>query len=379
MDAPPPRRRRAPTNASANEASRQQPRVPSKPDAIQSGARKRSLAAQLLEPVESNGLLWFRRAFALAMVHDAIVMHSRSELRDFFDAPGRLHFSYPWPLPSVRPIVGMAHLPWLLGVSACTFGSGAAPRLGLACFTVVYAYLQLADAARYVNHYYLYTALGLLLTLAAIDGDGARLTRRLYLLLLRAQFSIVYLFGGLAKCNAEFVLRREPLRGFVRDAVDGAGRLAALRGWLDAEPFIAAAAVFAIAFDLVAGLAFWRRAWRTTAMVAAAAFHGTNALLFTTIGSFPFVAFAASALFTEESSVFTPAAPAAARRTGKPSAAASSGGVGKWRRGATLGFGCLWVSMQALLPLRHHLMSDDVSWTRLGNDFAWRMMADTSE
>ena len=36
----------------------------------------------------------------------------------------------------------------------------------------------------------------------------------------------------------------------------------------------------------------------------------------------------------------------------------------------------VWCAVQILLPLRHHLLSDDVAWTKLGNEFAWRMMAD---
>ena len=36
---------------------------------------------------------------------------------------------------------------------------------------------------------------------------------------LRAQFSLVYAYGGLAKCSSEFVVRGEPLRTYVLAAL----------------------------------------------------------------------------------------------------------------------------------------------------------------
>ena len=44
-----------------------------------------------------------------------------------------------------------------------------------------------------------------------------------------------------------------------------------------------------------------------------------------------------------------------------------------------LGLASAWLLAQALLPLRHHLHSSDVSWTKLGNEFCWRLMADTTD
>ena len=48
------------------------------------------VAAYLLQPTSSVGLIWFRRAFALAILFDSLHMIWRDELGDFFE----IHFGY---------------------------------------------------------------------------------------------------------------------------------------------------------------------------------------------------------------------------------------------------------------------------------------------
>jgi hypothetical protein len=44
-----------------------------------------------------------------------------------------------------------------------------------------------------------------------------------------------------------------------------------------------------------------------------------------------------------------------------------------------LAFMLIWVSVQLLLPLRHHLIEGDVNWTEEGHRMSWRMMLRTKQ
>lgn len=326
----------------------------------------RDFAPDMLCLVQSAGLRWFRRALALAITHDAVQMAWRREMRDFFGEPGRLNFVYP-AAPWARPLSGevMEQVPLILGASAVA--AAFFPRYGWLACTCVQLFLFLCEAARYVNHYYLYLMLSALLAVVSLDTPNAYPAdcRRWHLLLLRLQISIVYFFGGLVKLNAEFLVRGEPLRSYMHAAAR-AHALGPLSELLGSAGMVMPCALFATAFDLGAGFTLWHPKLRVPTAIASLAFHFCNHLVFPTIGSFPFVSLAATALFLPPS----PAPLAVAR----PKAVA--GGL---RRVATIAFGACWVGGNIMAPLRHHFLSDDVSWTKLGNDFAWRMMSDTTD
>ena len=297
-------RARAPTAAPTAAATAATVSPSSSSSSAAHAAPQRPLASYLLQPVRAIGLCWFRRAFALAIVYDSVRLAQRGELEDYFAPAGRMHFTYGWPLPT-PPRLATEHIvrfPWIICLSAAGFGAGILPRLCLATFIVAYWWLFLSDAVRYVNHYYLYALHGILLLVAARRGSDGAACRRVDLLALRAQWTIVYFYAGLAKCNAEFVLRGEPLRTYFAMAVaEGRPLRPLLHGLLDTELSVAFGVAFAIVFDLLAGFALWRPRWVWPVTAVAATFHLANSLvIFNTIGSFPYVSLAASLLFMRE-------------------------------------------------------------------------------
>ena len=219
--------------------------------------------------LSSKQLFWFRAAFACGVVSDSISMISSGEMMDFFGHPKRVNFTYRL-APFVSPLSGrfMSMLPAVTAASAILFGSGMAPRTGLSVFCMSSLYLFLCDAARFVNHHYLYIIFGFLLLLAESDTDGdpypsrawspASKARRWHLWLLRFQCSVMYLYGALTKCTTDYVWRREPLRSFVAGALADGGRLHGMRmEFLLDETALATGAAFALMFDLVAAGALW--------------------------------------------------------------------------------------------------------------------------
>ena len=127
--------------------------------------------------------------------------------------------------------------------------------------------------------------------------------------LLRAQVGIIYIYGGVAKLNGDW-LRGEPMRTWLRHRVDDPS----LASLVAEEWVVGLFSYGGLLFDLlVVPLLLWRRT-RALAFVAALGFHLTNAALFQ-IGIFPWLMIAATTVF------FTPDWPrrVLARWSGLPS------------------------------------------------------------
>lgn len=110
-------------------------------------------------------------AFSILMTYDCVAMARRGEMDDYFGDPTRMHARFGWPLPRAQPLDAaiMHWLPHLLGACAACFGFGPplVRAISLLAWSVGWGYLFLCDAARYVNHHYLFLLVGLLLFLVA--------------------------------------------------------------------------------------------------------------------------------------------------------------------------------------------------------------------
>ena len=354
---------------------------PKPPPATTAPAPAIATSHDFCAPLQHRGLRWFRRAFCLLLLHDAYVVVSRGEMADFFGEPNRINFVYdvaPW----VRPLdaAAMERLPHVIGAAVVLVGTGIAPCCGLLVAMVAQAYLFAVEAARYVNHLYLYVLLSTLLLLAAADTPRGSDCRWWHLRLLRLQMCVVYFYGGVAKCNHTWLVEGEPLRAFLAMAVEPGRPLRPLHGVLDSEAGVVCGAAIAALYDLAAPLALWfgpDRA-RLAAFTLGLLFHGGNSLMFPTIHSFPFVCTAAYALFLQPDHDVS-ATKAAAAAAAAAASRASSAPAPAWRVAVSTGMAACWAGVQLLLPLRYHMQSDDVAWSKLGDTFSWRMMADVTD
>ncbi len=139
------------------------------------------------------------------------------------------------------------------------------------------------DQQLYSNHLYLMLLLtGLLLlasaggaiSLDARGGRGAATAPGWATWLLQVQVSVVYLFAGLSKLNANY------LSGSVIAAsLRTAGPLAIPAGWRSQQPMMALA-VLSICLELLVAAGLWSRRWRAAALVGGLSLHvGVSAWL----------------------------------------------------------------------------------------------------
>jgi hypothetical protein len=359
-----------------------------------------SLLERLFEPVDNASLVAFRVAFGGLLFWEILRYFSYGWVRDYWIEP-TFFFTFQgfdWVTP--WPGAGMYLHFMALGSLALCVASGFLYRVTAALFTVGFAYVFLLDKANYLNHFYLIVILSFLLVLVpahrrfSLDvflRPGLRSTTapRWALWLLRTQLGIVYVFGGVAKLNVDWLAGR-PMDEWLAQKSG-----APIVGSLLDEPW--SGVVFSyggLLLDLlVVPALLWRRT-RPYAFVAAVGFHLANSQLFS-IGVFPWFMIAATTLFLDPDwpvrafAALRRRLPASLGRHAHTNAgpAAASGPPAVDAEGRTrparasrpalrrLGVAALGVflALQVLVPFRHLLYPGNVHWTEEGHRFSWHM------
>jgi vitamin K-dependent gamma-carboxylase len=342
---------------------------------------RRWLSTRLARPEDAAGLVFFRFALGVLMAIEAGRYLGSGWIRAYyFDVAYRFKYmGFEWvePLPYPAMIVLFA----LLTVAGLAMAVGIFYRAATLVLLVGHLYVFLLSATHYLNHIYLLLLLLLLMLFVPADR-AASIDSRLRpsrarrevpswaRALLAGQVSLVYVFGGIAKLNPDWVAGR-PIRQWLVLAL----REAPWRAEIITAPWFAEVIVWGgIAFDLcIVPLLVWRRT-RALAVLASFGFHLTNAYLFN-IGVFPWAMLIATTLFFD---------PSWARRIPKVGPRLSA----EIDRGQALPRAAseprllerpvawamtVWFAVQLFLPLRHHLYPGDVAWTEEGHYFSWRM------
>lgn len=329
-------------------------------------AGQRALA-RARQPVDGASLAAFRMAFGALMLV-ALARHLANGWVTTFYVEPRVFFPYPgleWIVP--LPAAGMYALYAGLAVGAAAIAVGWRTRGAAALFGLGFTYVHLIDRATYLNHYYLVSLVSALLVVVpaaatwSLDArrHGATAVPAWAVWLLRAQLAVVYVFGAVAKCNPDWLLRAEPLRVWLSANAE----LPLLGPWLD-QPWVAYAFSYAgLLFDAsIAPLLLWRR---TTALAYAGvlAFHVLTAILFP-IGMFPWLMVALTPVF------FAPDWPRRLLR--RVPAAAPGASLPGWRPAPWLA--AAWILVQVAVPLRHLVYAGDLYWHEVGFRWSWQIM-----
>ncbi len=336
-----------------------------------------TVRARAEAPVDAASLAVFRVGFGLIVAVAALRFLANGWVDLLLDADG-FHFTYPgfaWVRPFPQPWLHL-HFVALAGLGLM-IAAGLFYRAAVVLFFVAFTYVELIDQTTYLNHYYLVSLLAALLAfmplgrIAALDArrrPGTRIAAvPAYLLwVMRAQVAVVYVYAGVAKLNADWLLRAQPLRIWLQARAD----VPVVGAYLD-QPAVAFAMSWAGAlFDLgVVPLLLWART-RRAAFVAVVAFHAATALLFR-IGIFPWLMTLCATLF------FAPDWP---RRwwpwrrmfAGETTAVARPRAVFGTR--ALPALLAVHTAVQIALPLRQHFLPGESAWTQRGFNFAWNVM-----
>jgi vitamin K-dependent gamma-carboxylase len=337
-------------------------------------------------PVDVASLVAFRILFGLMMAAGMIRFLAYGWVNQFYVQP-KYYFSYPgfaWIHPWPDPWMHVHFV--LLAVLALGIAFGFFYRICATLFFLGFTYVELIDQTNYLNHYYLISLLsGLMIFLPAHRAWSVDAWRKPELRvdavpawtlnLLRFQIGIVYLFAGLAKINADWLLRAEPLRIWLAARSD-----IPLLGPMLGQLWVAyLASWFGAVFDLSIVFLLLSGRTRRIAYAFVIVFHVMTWLLFN-IGMFPWVMLVAATVF------FRPDWPRAfLLRAGKWVAVClphKFGNIqhpmnrpvraGRIQPALLVALG-IYVAIQLALPLRSFFY-ETPGWSYAGFNCAWRVM-----
>jgi hypothetical protein len=177
----------------------------------------------LFQPVDALPLGIFRFLFGFLLCIEFLVL-SRGTFPHYYIEPV-VHFTYPF-----FDLLGLKPLPktflwfifYLLQISTVGIMLGLLTRICFIIFTSAFGYFLFMESAPYTNHYYLIFLLSFLMccghsgSIFSVDSLINKHTRREQveyweLFVLRFQICVVFLFAGLAKLNADWLIYAAPL------------------------------------------------------------------------------------------------------------------------------------------------------------------------
>ncbi len=332
---------------------------------------KTSLLNQLNKAVDSSLLAYFRIAFGITMIVEMTRYLSFGWVRKYWITPD---FNFTFELfgfLKALPGDGMIYLFVAMGVAAFFVAIGFMYRLSILFFFLGFSYVFLLDKSYYLNHFYMVVLVsGILVCLPAnrkysvdallfpnIQSDWVP---NWTVWLLRFQIGVVYLFGGIAKLNSDW-LQGEPMRKWLAVRTD----FPLIGQWFTEEWMVKVFTFGGLFLDLLAWPLLVFKRTRIFAFVIIVCFHLTNAQLFS-IGIFPWMMIFITAIFFDEKYFNLSYWKKEATYIQPPDKPFK---VPTWTY-ALLG---VYVLFQVLFPFRHHLYPGNVNWTEEGHRFAWHM------
>ena len=350
----------------------------------------------MFRPVDAAGLVAFRVMFGLLMAWDTSRYVMYGWVHDHFVEPPILlkylgfHWVEPLPESMMYAVFGV------MIASGLTISLGWFYRFSCALFCLGHTYAFLLAASYYLNHGYLVSVWAFLMIFvpahraASVDamrdpGLHTRTVHAWYRWLLLGTIAIVYMFGAIAKMNADWI-QGVPVRQWMDHS---ASEVAYGQAFLRSETFTWMVVWGGMFFDLLAPFGLlWRRT-RIPVAIVSTGFHLTNAYMFN-IGVFPWFMIAATTLFFEPDwprrlplkigkqfgdAIDHLASPGLGLRRHEERESAPEGPpeVDEREKNVTTGLVSGFLLLMCLIPLRHHLYPGTVAWTEEGHYFAWRM------
>lgn len=315
-------------------------------------------------------LAWFRIVFGALMVAEAWGAIATGWVGATFVEP-RVTFPMAG-LEGLRVLSG----PWMfayfaaMGCAALGVAAGWRYRASAAVLALMWTLVYLAQKTHYNNHYYLAALVAWWMAALpahrarSLDVRAGRVERATHVdrwvgRLFRVQLLIVFTYAALAKLYPGW------LNGdYLRTNLGTKGDRWPIGGLLVEDWFQTFVRDSAIAFDaLVVPALLWRRT-RAAAALGLVAFNLFNSLVFR-IGIFPYMVLGWTVFFFDDRF----AGAAAGGEAPERATVARPRGL----RPAVIAF----LALQLVLPLRHHLIPGDVTWTEDGHRLSWRMMLRT--
>jgi hypothetical protein len=314
--------------------------------------------------------LGFFRLFAFGLIAAEIIQYSNRGYPEAYLIASRVRF--PYELIPINVAFTQGSLNMLLGIvilSAVLCSIGLYFRVFRWVFLLSFGFYFFQDKMLWNNHWYLFLLLGIsslffdMSTAYSVSRvlkpvNKFETVPRLVYQALALQVGSAYLFGGIAKLNADWLFHFEPVHMFLQQRSNYF-----ILGSIFSSN--AAPMIFAIGgalYDLCIVFVLLNRRTFKFGIAATVVFNITNALIFD-IGMFPFFMLASNLLFIGATTVKH------SLTSNEPPSILTNR-----THGALFS---VFLLFQLIFPLRQFLYQGNPSWIGRAERFSWRMMIQT--
>ena len=183
-------------------------------------------------PLSILPLAVFRIGFGVLMFASTVRFIARGWVSEFYLEP-QFHFTYlgfGWVRP--LPDMWMYLVVGLIALLALFVALGLFYRVSITSFFLLFTYVELIDKTYYLNHYYFISLLSFLLIFLPLHRAFSLDVRFGFvervkshpsawmIYAVRSQLALVYLFAGIAKLEADWLLNAMPLQTWLRTNTD---------------------------------------------------------------------------------------------------------------------------------------------------------------
>ncbi|MEM7101655.1 MAG: HTTM domain-containing protein [Bacteroidota bacterium] len=331
----------------------------------------------LFRKVAIAPLVVFRLVFGALLIYSTFRTWEKGWIAELYIEPS-YHFNF---ISWIEPLEGngmyMVYL--LLGISALGIFLGLFYRISTILFLLLFSYCELLDKTYYLNHYYLVSLLVFWLMLVPANRRYALDTlifpkirsntcTNWHILIFKVQLSIVYFFAGLAKVNADWLFKAQPMATWL----PGKYQLPILGQWMHLK---ATAFLFSWAgciYDLTIWIFLWIKKTRGLAYLMVIVFHVLTGILFPRIGMFPYIMMTSTIIFFsaawhEKVLSYLPFS----KPFEESEPVASAKPVYSY---FVTSFIAIYCAVQLYLPLRYLQHSGNLFWHEKGYRLSWRVM-----
>ena len=338
---------------------------------------RKFIRADLYTPSDIASLIFFRICFGALGVWEVIRFFYHGWVEHLY-AKAPFHFKYEYfTWVEAWPGNGMHFHFLVVGVAAFFICIGLFYRISAVIFFLGYTYIFLVERALYNNHYYLICLLGFFLILMPLNQNFSvdtliwpsirkNYVSSFWIWIIRFQMSIVYIYGGFAKFDQDWLNGMAP-RALIRI---GAYETP-IFNIIDYPIINLFYAWSGLIFDLFIPFFLIYSRTRIYAFFAALIFHVHNIFIFN-IGIFPYMAITLTLMYfpTDFPKRFLEFLKISTKIFEKAETSTHGNRPNFFIR-LLVGVYFLW---QLIFPFRHLTNPGWTAWHQEGHLFAWRMM-----
>ncbi len=256
----------------------------------------------LQQQTNAAPLAVFRIGFGLMMCYGIIRFWANDWIETQYLQPN-FHFSY-YGFEWIKPVGNFTYVIFIIcGISAFLVALGLKYRLAIIAFFLSFTYIELMDKTTYLNHYYFISILSFLMIFLpanAMFSVDNLWRKRSYqnvpnwtIDAIKLLLGIVYFYAGLAKINADWLFKAQPLKIWLPSKFDLPiiGKTLLQQDW-----FHYAMSWSGMLYDLFIPFLLLYRKTRVFAFILVVFFHVFTRVLFP-IGMFPFVMIVGTLIF----------------------------------------------------------------------------------